>query len=927
MRSRKNDIRVSRKFVPNPIAIKPEIRGRCIRPTRSTKPSLRDGVIEETSTLNHDGENDSTKGSRMSTSKKTVGSSRMGSTQKLKVLSESKQRRNEFDDNSLVSPDQKRKRSGAENYINKRFLYDVVEPPKRRQKKFLHFSDRSTAALMAVSSANLLRRHKSKTRVSRQQSGGRDLFSHVRSRHGRRLKPKHDYSPSQSDNEHSVYNPSFVADSRRRIRKKVLAPTVKPRLNSKLERNNWPRSNECNKDFYSSDEQDDDELDVIISPKDYYAGASCLPTYTDVFNDIQKRGNIPQDETSDFVDNYGRPDPCGLKNRVNSRRVLSPNNNQKGPTNSFLHPPVFREDGISSAVDHHPSDILDFCAGSNSEQFSRGETASEEINGQEDDVGLTESRGLISRRVQQAQDDLEEDLLAPELSLITGPSTVANPDGILVSTLTDTGTVLSCSSASGSSRRKSPVRPMQVLRTVYTSTSAPTIASPAMLVTGSENSPFVFTSSVVANTMYTRPSGIELGHDGGDMLPSGMCSVLPDNNTQSFNEPNQSMENSFSMSISDLKIHSLGDQSHQIPSSAPPSTLTSLTSVAQVSVSSDGASGSKGNTAVSSGLLPSLLTQSNTRPVSVVPQPIISRVFMAPSTTRSVTTPVTKPVLSVSHPTVNSVSARRRPTILRRALGSGIGAPANSLITSRTVFETSNTDSDQTTSCSSRPVTVFNSNGASQQQKPISLITTEEPGPSTSLNTATPKLLQLVTTSSTPSDCLNPNQTASDRLFGKRPAAYNKVPSHTPTTVPNTSQNSGTIHQSPTPTNTSINTTTPYRYAVVRGSADGKQYVLISNPRVVDQPAHDQPVVTVSTSATTNSTLEPTYVQTSIVSKNHNSEQLFPPESCIARAFKVEINGAHLIRMNSDGHSIAGSDRQFRTIYTTPQGATTMAAT
>ncbi|VDQ00393.1 unnamed protein product [Trichobilharzia regenti] len=836
----------------------------------------------------------------MPASKKTVGSSRVSSAQKLK-LSESKQRRNEFDDSSLISSDQKRKRSGAENYINKRFLYDVVEPPKRRQKKFLHFSDRSTAALMAVSSANLLRRHKSKSRVSLQQSGGRDLFSHVRSRHGRRLKPKHDYSPSQSDNEHSVYNQSFVADSRRRIRKKVLAPTVKSRLNSKLERTNWSKSDECNKGFYSSDEQDDGELDVVLSPKDYYAGTSCLPTYTDVFNDIQKRGNIPQDETSDFMDNYGRPDPSGLKNRVNSRRVLSPNSNQKGSTNSFLHPTVFREDGISSSVDHHPSDILDFCASSNSEQFSRGGTASEDINGREDDVGLTESRGLISRRVQQAQDDLEEDLLAPELSLITGPSTVASPDGILVSTLTDTGTVLSCSSASGSSRRKSPVRPMQVLRTVYTSTSAPTIASPAMLVTGSENSPFVFTSSVVANTMYTRPSGIELGHDG-DMLPSGMCSVLPDNNTQSFNEPNQSMENSFSMSISDLKIHSLGDQSHQISSSAPPSTLSSFASVAQVSVSSDGA-------------------------ISVVPQPIISRVFMAPSTTRSVTTPVTKPVLSVSHSTVNSVSARRRPTILRRALGTGISAPANSLITSRTVFETSNTDTDQSTSSSSRPITVFNSNGASQQQKPISLITTEEPGPSSSLSTATPKLLQLVTTSSTPSDCLNPNQTASDRLFGKRPAAYNKVSSHTPTTVPNTSQNSGTVHQSPAPTNTNINTTTPYRYAVVRGSADGKQYVLISNPRVVDQPVHDQPVVTVSTSATTNSTLEPNYVQTSVVSKNHNSEQLFPPESCITRAFKVEINGAHLIRMNSDGPPIAGSDRQFRTIYTTPQGATTMAAT
>lgn len=79
----------------------------------------------------------------------------------------------------------------------------------------------------------------------------------------------------------------------------------------------------------------------------------------------------------------------------------------------------------------------------------------------------------------------------------------------------------------------------------------------------------------------------------------------------------------------------------------------------------------------------------------------------------------------------------------------------------------------------------------------------EESGSSGNLTNTSTKLLQLVTTTttSTPSDRLNPNQTASDRLFGKRLIAYNRNTSHTPNnTVSNTTQNSGTTHhQSPAP--------------------------------------------------------------------------------------------------------------------------------
>ncbi|CAH8561659.1 unnamed protein product [Heterobilharzia americana] len=387
---------------------------------------------------------------------------------------------------------------------------------------------------------------------------------------------------------------------------------------------------------------------------------------------------------------------------------------------------------------------------------------------------------------------------------------------------------------------------MQVLRTktAHTSTAA-TNVSPNILVTGSDNNPFVFTSaSVVTNPVYTRSSDIDLGHVG-DVLTSGMCSVFPVNYTSSFGHT----------------------AAHHFPC------------------------------------------------------------FYDPNTTRPVTTPATKPIISVPPSTLGPISARRRPTILKRTPGTGSSASSNSLITCRpAVFETSESDADLSASPSNRAIGVFNSGTSSQLQKPISLITTEESGSSSNLSNATTKLLQLVTTPSTPSERLNPNQTASDRLFGKRLVAYNRNTSQTPITSSTPTQNSVTTYQSSTLTNTTTNTTTPYRYAVVRGSADGKQYVLISNPRLVDQTVHEKPIVTVTTSVN-DATLEPANVSTSLMGENYSSEQLFPLESCMSRAFKVEINGAHLIRTNSEGCSMPGSDRQIRTIYTTAQGVTTMAAT
>ncbi|CAI2731037.1 unnamed protein product [Schistosoma spindalis] len=937
MRSKRNDIRISRKFVPNPGSLKTTKRDRHIRSISAKSKSKNDDDDQNPTTdkvaVGTDNRN-SEKKSRNS------AASNLGSSLKSRVMSDSKRKPTDTSDTRLTLSEQKRKRSGAENYINKRFLYDVVEPPKRnRQKKFLHFTDRSTAALMAVSSANLLKKHKSKLSVSSQIPSDRDLFPRVKSRHGRRLKPKHEYSPSQSADEHHSFDQPLSTDSSwKPIRKnKILSQTTKSRSEHKSDTINYLKHDKYNKEYYSSDEdREGSDLEGILSSKTYYPDASCISTYSDMFSELQKPEQLIHGQNPDNMENHGRLESSRLKNRSNLRRVLSPSCNQKEPTNSFLRQTMFRSDEISPPIDRHTTNILNFCISSSVDQFAHLRTNLDKTAIHEDDLESAESHGLVNRRVQQSQEELEEDLLAPELSIITGSNTATSSDGVLVSTLTDTGAMLSCNSSSGSSRRKSPVRPMQVLRTKTTLTSttaAPSNTSPTMLVTGSDNSPFVFTSpSVVTNTVYTRSlSDLDLGHDG-DVLTSGICSVLSGNNSQSLGESNQSLENSYVVNNSELEIHSISDHSHQILSSGSPLTLTSISSVNQVPVCIDSSNVSKGNTTASSGLLPSLLTQSTTRPVPVVQQPIISRVFMAPNTTRSVTTPVTKPIMSVPHSTLGSVSSRRRPTILKRTLGTVNSTTSNSLVASRsTVFETSDNDVDLSTS-SSRTINVFNPGSTGQLQKPINSITTEESGSSGNLTNTSNKLLQLVTTSttSTPSDRLNPNQTASDRLFGKRLIAYNRNTSHTPNnTVSNTTQNSGTTHhQSPAPTNTTINTATPYRYAVVRGSADGKQYVLISNPRMVDQTVHEQPVATMTTSVN-DTPLEPIYVTTPTVGENYNSEQLFSVDSCVSRAFKVEINGAHLIRMNnSDGHSISGNnDRQIRTIYTTPQGATTLAAT
>ncbi|CAH8496665.1 unnamed protein product [Heterobilharzia americana] len=221
--------------------------------------------------------------------------------------------------------------------------------------------------------------------------------------------------------------------------------------------------------------------------------------------------------------------------------------------------------------------------------------------------------------------------------------------------------------------------------------------------------------------------------------------------------------------------------------------------MARVPVCTGGISGSKENVAISSSLLPSLPTQQVTRSVSVVQQAIISRVFMTPNTICPITTPAAKPIISASPSNLGPISARRRPTILKRTPGTSSFASSNSLVTCfPAVPETSESGGD----LSASPSDV--------QLKPIGLTTTEESGSSSNLSNATTKLSQLGTTPSTLSERLNRNQTVSDRLFGRHPIAYNRNTSQTPVTSSTPTPNSVTTYQSSALTNTTTNATTPY---------------------------------------------------------------------------------------------------------------------
>lgn len=109
-------------------------------------------------------------------------------------------------------------------------------------------------------------------------------------------------------------------------------------------------------------------------------------------------------------------------------------------------------------------------------QFERMNDNIEDLAEPEDDLESIESHNLVNRSLQQSHEELEEDLLAPKLSILAASSSATmDSDRLIVSTMPETGSVLGSGLVSGGvgggSRRKSPVRPMQVLRTKSTNQS------------------------------------------------------------------------------------------------------------------------------------------------------------------------------------------------------------------------------------------------------------------------------------------------------------------------------------------------------------------------------------------------------------------------------------------------------------------------
>lgn len=179
---------------------------------------------------------------------------------------------NQKDYQELCSLD-KRRRSGAENYIKKRFLYDVVEPPKRtRQKKLTNLAE--TAGFLSG-----LPSSKSKLKYSQNCiTDEADLLVYLRSRRGRRLKPKLEYSPSYVAND-ALDEPSLIHETDDRINHKMKTHHKKSKNKLDLS-SNWSKNNVSKAKFgFSNSANDKSFIDEIIKNDVSYFCLLCFLLY------------------------------------------------------------------------------------------------------------------------------------------------------------------------------------------------------------------------------------------------------------------------------------------------------------------------------------------------------------------------------------------------------------------------------------------------------------------------------------------------------------------------------------------------------------------------------------------------------------------------------------------------------------------------
>ncbi|TPP57531.1 hypothetical protein FGIG_10926, partial [Fasciola gigantica] len=519
-----------------------------------------------------------------------------------------------------------------------------------------------------------------------------------------------------------------------------------------------------------------------------------LPNYSDVLlDDIPNRTNILGGSFEEhdrrrlaLREHMRRSDP----RKMHHRHPASPDV-PKGP-NSF-HRRTLLSPGLSSDAETHLQNTLDFGTDQVSGNFGRRREF-DEFDHTEDEYVQSSGSRAPSEEPNQTHEELEEELLAPELSLLTGQT--GNSLSFCMS-LVDNGVVPPgpLSNCSGS-RRKSPVRPMQVLRTKSHS-SANGVAQTPVLVSASDENPFIFHSTMTNAGTYNRQLPTSEEYSSAVFQPTIMEKNLSD---QAVGEVHFGLKaasilrlpSSTNTGASAIAIRSIPEHTLQLP------------------VSTECSSSSPGPPS----LLPSVLSQGNARAVS---QPVTRMFPGASPTSRPVTSMSAKSLLSHS----TSAASRRRPTILKRGGVSGTATVVSNVFASQR-----HADVEETVVSIPVPRTIgaFTS---SSVHKPAAVVQVATATTNQSPN-APAKLLQLVTTPSISAPQLATNLTASDKLFGRRPGG--------PVTLPHGSLPvSGTGSAFVDVTEAQTNTIHPYRYAVLRGSSDGKRYLVLGNQGIFDR--------------------------------------------------------------------------------------------
>ncbi|OON23897.1 hypothetical protein X801_00198 [Opisthorchis viverrini] len=749
-------------------------------------------------------------------------------------------------ESSGVSPENRRRRINTSEYIKKRFLYDTADSSKKtRNKRRSVILTHSSVTESHSLTVKLRKLH----RVTDGDVTGPPVFS--QGKRGRRKKFNLEHvtlTESVSSLTAASYEGAPLRIHRSKSRKDSHS---RQRSTLSDNRSTWelPDVHEFSESTAPEDDQSGHQSHFCLSKSPAVA-----------LDELHAQSDVrSQDQLGGF-----RPGSQSKKHSDGSRHLFSTDGQKR--TNILDSHSFFSVGSLSPVSDTHADSLQHFGADENSERYRHTRYHANLDTEDDDYLHSPLSHDLSEERSQPPNEDVEEeDLLAPELSILTGADPVAGADGVVLS---DTHTLLAnVLQPSSGSRRKSPVRPMQVIRT-KSSTSVPPMS------TFGNNPDTSSNTKIVAS----YPPYQQSPHSSSLFTPSSTY------------DRRLSSEDS---SRADGILPVIYRQKALIESSQ---TLV------------DTSSGLKSASI--------LRMPSNLGTTSIKIRPIRDRVphddkdtqnTPAPrafvnSSPRPSTTVSAKPVLQHSaHP---SSTGRRRPTILKRGSNSsgGVGGPPFSgqpQIGSELGTEVSHTPV-------ARTINPFTS-GSVHSHRATSLIQSSSArsvAAATSTETGPTKLLQLVTASSLVTPVSPAPLTASDKLFGRRHGAYSTNPLSS-TALISTSLSQHTDADDTRTSTAAPLTPPPYRYAVLRGCPGGKRYLVLGSSGVFDRspvvpsalPTSPKPAV--AECAEEKSTDAQDSCQTPSPDAEDNSEDhgLFDPQS--VRSIESELTQATEIHIQS----------------------------